>query len=406
MIQDAARAPAFTASSNVTHLRPGPGAALEREMERRRAAGDDVADLTGRLYAVEAPRCATEATPRGPGERRTPPADARFELAAAGARYLSLLSGGRPVNADHLFVTAGAAPALFGACFVLFGPGDRVLVPQPAWSGYATFIHLAGATPVAIPGDPEWSLKIGVEELEYATDSRTVGVVLGSPVNPTGAVYTRTELKGIAEWAERRGMWVVLDESHRRVHYGSGPAPSGLDLPDELVQRVVVVAGLRTLFGEFGWRVALTVAPRVTAATLGRLFETTGAGVPPPIQRSAAQTLTDPRLDADVDRVVQGLRFRRDEVVRSFRGGLGGVEFVEPLGGHHFFFRADRYFGGEVGSALGLAERALTNAGVGVSPGESFGDPRWIRLSYAAPDRDVRRGLERLTAYLRTLERS
>lgn len=395
----------FRASPNIAHVAPGPTAGLDREIERRRAAGDDIIDFSGLTYDVAAPRCAVEIASHTPADRRAAAGADRLELRAAAARYLSLLSGGRPVNADLLVPSPGAAPALYQSCLALFGPGDRVLVPTPTWPGYATHVYLARAIPVPVAGDIEWSLKVGLGDLDRAADARTAGVVLSTPVNPTGAVYTRTELQGIVEWAAERGAWVILDESRRLVHYGTGPCPSALDLPDDLLEHVIVVSGVRAIVGELGWRVAFTVAPRGAAAALSRLDAILGGGIPGPVERAIAQILTDPRLAADLERAVADLRSRRDAIVEHFRAELGGVEFVEPLGGHHFFFRVDGFFGDEVASALQLCERALAEEGVALAPGERFGEPRWVRLSYAAPERDVRRGLARLTVYLRSLER-
>src|SRR5204862_6715492 len=117
----------------------------------------------------------------------------------------------------------------------LFGQREKVLIPSPAWTSYPQIVHLARATPVEVPGDAEWSLKVSVADLDRAYDDSVKGLMINSPVNPTGAVYTLAELRGIAEWAKGKGVWIVADEIYRRIHYGQGAAPSFLDLPDELL---------------------------------------------------------------------------------------------------------------------------------------------------------------------------
>src|SRR5205807_1093315 len=115
-------------------------------------------------------------------------------------RPRSLLSGGRPVNADHIVVSTGSKQSLFNVCFTLFGPGDVVAIPAPAWVSYPQIVHLARGRPVLLAGAPEWSLKVSVRDLERMLPAPK-GLILCSPSNPTGAVYTHAEIKAIAEWA-------------------------------------------------------------------------------------------------------------------------------------------------------------------------------------------------------------
>jgi len=130
---------------------------------------------------------------------------------------------------------------MFATCFSLFGPGDRVLIATPARWGIGEGVRLARAMPVPVVGDQEWSLKVGPGDLDPATDLRTRGLILSSPAEATGAVYARSELAALLQWARERDLKVIADESWRMVHFGSGPAPSVLDLPDELLLRVAVI---------------------------------------------------------------------------------------------------------------------------------------------------------------------
>jgi aspartate aminotransferase len=307
------------------------------------------------------------------------------------------------VNADHVVVSTGAKQSIFNACVTLFGPGDRVLIPSPAWVSYAQIVHLARATPVLVPGPIEWSLKVGVDELEAARDDSTRGIILCSPVNPTGAVYTRAELKAILEWAATHRLWVVADEIYRRIHYGSGPAPSVLDLPDDLLGQVVLVTGVSKTYAMTGWRIGLAVAPQPVARAMAALQSHVTSGASQPAQWAAAAALSDDRIEADVERMVDEFRRRRDLVVEYFREHLAGVEFVEPLGAFYFFFRVDGFFGAGLENALQFCERLMGEQGVALVPGEAFGDDRWVRLSYAAARKDLERGLTRIAEFSRSL---
>ncbi len=396
--------PAVRLSRNLAHLASDAHGSLDREVERRRVAGALVADLAREEPAIDPPRGSLEAALKTLREGQGPTSAAGgLELRAAAARYLSLLSGGRPVNADHVVVSAGARHACFTAFFSLFEHGDHVLLPKPGWPAFEGLVRLARASPVAIQGDLEWSLKVSAHDLGARSDARTAGLVLSTPVNPTGAVYTRSELKTLFEWALERNLWIVCDETYRRVHYGSGPAPSALDLPDELLQRAVVVTGLDASHGLAGWQIAVALAPPEVSRAMGRVQEHAMGAVPWPAQRGAAAALSSDRADHDLARWLDTLREHRDAVVAYFRRELPGVEFIEPLGAYYFFFRVDGFFNGSIASARAFCERLVEEHGVALAHGGTFGDERWVRLNYAASRRDIEWGLEGLATFVRSL---
>ncbi|UCF40426.1 MAG: pyridoxal phosphate-dependent aminotransferase [Gemmatimonadota bacterium] len=397
---------AFRRSRNVAQLEASRTVAIKEEALRRQAAGEDVIDLSVGEPDFATPRIPAEAGIKAiqQGKTRYPPNAGILELRAAAARHLSLLSGGRPINADHVVVSTGARQALFNACFTLFEGGDTVLIPAPAWVSYPQLVHLARAQPVLVPGDPQWSLKVGVDQLERAADARAAGLILCSPVNPTGAVYTRAELRALLEWATERRLWVISDEMYRRIHFGSGPAPSVHDLPDELLERVVVVTGVGKAYAMTGWRIGIAVAPPQVAKAMAALQTHVTSGASQPAQWAAAAALADERVEEDVHRMVETFRSRRDLVVSHIRKEHPGVEFVEPLGAFYLFFRVDGYFDGKLASAAAFCERLLAQQGVALVPGEAFGDGRWVRLSYAASEKLLRKALKRITDFVRSVE--
>jgi aspartate aminotransferase len=388
-------------STNLQYLEASATVAISQEARRRQAAGEDVIDLGAGEPDFPTPPIPAEAGVRAIKEGRTryPANEGILELRAAAATHLSLLSGGRPVNADHIVVSNGSKHSLFNACFTLFGPGDVVAIPAPAWVSYPQIVHLARARPALIPGDPEWSLKVSVRELERILPAAK-GLVLCSPCNPTGAVYTHAEIKAIAQWARDRGIWVIADEIYRRIHYGTGAAPSFLDLPDELLERVVVISGVSKAYAMTGWRIGFALAPGHVAKAMAALQSHTTTGANHPAQYAAAAALSDERVEQDVARMVAEFRKRRDFVVNRFRKDLPGVEFVEPTGAFYFFFRVDS-FGRITGTQF--CTRLVTEKGVALVPGAAFGDDRWVRLSYAAAATDISRALDRIIGFAKKL---
>jgi aspartate aminotransferase len=360
-------------SPNLQYLETSATIAVSREAKRRRAAGEDVVDLGAGEPDFPTPSIPADAGIRAikDGKTNYPPTEGILELRAAAATHLSLLSGGRPVNADHIVVSSGSKQSLFNACFALFGPGDVVAIPAPAWVSYPQIVHLARARPVMVQGDPEWSLKVSVRELERIVPA-ACGLVLCSPSNPTGAVYTHGELKGIAQWARDRKVWVISDEIYRRIH------------------------GVSKAYAMTGWRIGLALAPAPVAKAMAALQSHTTTGANHPAQYAAAAALGDERVEQDVARMVAEFRRRRDAVVGRFRKELPGVEFVEPTGAFYFFFRVDS-FGRITGTQF--CHRLVVEKGVALVPGAAFGDDRWVRLSYAAAAADITKGMDRLVEF-------
>lgn len=397
--------PEFTRSRNLRRLEPSATLAVTQEASRRRAAGEHIIDLSAGEPDFVTPEIISEGGIRAINEGKThyPPNVGLLELRAAAARHLSMLSGGRAVNPDNIVVSTGAKQALFNVCFSLFGPNDTVLIPSPAWVSYPQMVHLARAHPHLIQGDPEFGLKVSVDDLETAADVNTRGVILCSPNNPTGSVYTSSELRAIAEWAADRKVWLIADEIYRRIHYAPGPAPSVLDLPDDLLGRVIVIYGVSKAYAMTGWRIGFALAPSDVAKALAALQGHVTSGASHPSQCAAAVAFSDARVEEEVASMVGEFRNRRDLVVDHFRRHLPGLEFVDPLGAFYFFFRVDSCFGDDITDSVGFCQKLIADQGVALVPGEAFGDDRWIRLSFAASEENIREALERIVLFINGL---
>jgi len=393
-------------SRNVAALAPSATLAVSKEAARLRKEGMNVVDLGAGEPDFATPRLVAEAGIKATqrGETKYTATEGLMELRAAIARRLSLLSGGRAVNADNIVVSNGCKQSIFNACICLFGANDKVLIPTPAWTSYPQIVHLARAMPVEVPGDPEWSLKVSVKDLDRWHDDAVKGLILNSPSNPTGAVYTQAELKAILEWAKRKGVWVIADEIYRQIHYGLGPAPSVLDFPDDLLERVVLVDGASKAFAMTGWRIGFSYAQRDLTKTIGALQSHMTSGANTMAQWAALEAYANDAVQDDVQAMVVQFRRRRDGLVARFRAELPGVEYVEPLGAFYLFFRADSLFSKALPNATEFCRRLIVDEGLALVPGAAFGDDRWVRLSYAASDENLKEGVDRLVREFRRLE--
>src|SRR4051812_32798866 len=157
-----------TLSENLAYLKPSETVSINQETQRRKAAGEDVIDLSAGEPDFDTPKVAAESGIKAiqQGKTKYPPNVGLLDLRAAVARQLSLLSNGRAVNADGIVISTGAKQSLFNVIFTLFGPGDRVLIPAPAWVSYPQIVHLARAEPVMVNGDIQYGLKVSVADLE------------------------------------------------------------------------------------------------------------------------------------------------------------------------------------------------------------------------------------------------
>ncbi len=393
-------------SPNVQHLKASETVAISNEAKRRKAAGEDVLDLGVGEPDFDTPAPAAQAGILAiqKGLTRYPPNVGIADLRKGIAGALSRMSGGRAVDPDQIVVSSGSKQSIFNACFTLFGPRDQVLIPAPAWVSYPQIVHLCRAEPVLVPGDVEWGLKVSARDLDRHSTKSTRGLILCSPCNPTGAVYTLPELRSIAEWARKNDVWIISDEIYRRINFGNGPAPSLLDLPDDLLERVVVIYGASKAYAMTGWRIGAALAPAHLTKAMAALQSHTTTGANQPAQWAAATAFTDERVDSEVDRMVAAFRRRRDYLVERFRREAPGIEFVEPHGAFYFFFRVDGIRAKDPVTGSSFCEQLMRQEGVALVPGGAFSDDRWVRLSYAVSDGELERALGKIIGLIRSLE--
>lgn len=390
-------------SDNVRLLEPSATMAVSARARELRAAGHDVIDLSAGEPDFGTPHFIAEAgidAIRNGQTYYAPPAGLpalREAIAAELARQ-----SGRDISPASVVVTVGAKQALFNACFVLFGPGDRVLVPAPYWTSYPALVHLARAEPVAVHADPERGFKVTVRELDRAAEGGVRGLILNSPSNPTGAVYTPDELEAIASWAAERDVWLISDEIYARICYVGERAPGLLDLDPALGRRAVVVNGASKIFAMTGWRIGYSHSDPELARRMAALQSqiTSCASTPAQFAATAAYRAGPAELDT-VQQMIDTFRRRRERVVALFDKRLPGVSYVRPDGAFYVFFRADPWAQAGDASAAGSVEvctRLLEETGVALVPGAAFGDDRFIRLSFAASEEVLVEGIHRLAS--------
>jgi aspartate/methionine/tyrosine aminotransferase len=309
---------------------------------------------------------------------------------------------GTPVTAAQVLVTNGAKQALYNTFATLLDPGDEVLFTSPYWVTYPESIRLAGGVPVPVAADESAGFRPTVEQLEAARTSRTKVLLFASPQNPTGAVHRRDEVDAIGRWAAENDLWVVTDEIYQLLVYGDVQFTSIVARIPELAERSVVINGVSKTFSMTGWRVGWMVGPTdvITAAT--NLQSHATSNVDNVAQAAALAGLTGPMDSAEEMRAAfDRRRMRMIELLCA----IPGVSCVEPHGAFYAFPSFADALDKEIGprrptSTVELAEVILEEARVAVVPGEAFGAPGYMRLSYALGDDDLEEGISRIAKLL------
>jgi aspartate aminotransferase len=392
----------YTPSANVADLQESATIAVSTRAKALRAAGRAVIDLGAGEPDFPTPAFIRESAKRAldAGATRYTLVEGILPLREIIAERANEHLGTGTIAAADVVVSTGSKQSLFNSCFALFGAGDEVLVPTPAWTSYYQMLTLARATPIAVLGRREHSLKVTPADLEAASTPRTRGVMLNSPTNPTGAVYDVDELRAFLALAASRGWWVISDEIYREISYES-TAPSLFDAArgdPALRERLIVVDGVAKAYAMTGWRIGWSVSPREVARATCALQSHTTSNASAVSQHAALCALSSREQSAAaIATMVAEFRRRRDAATALLRAA--GVEFIEPRGAFYLFVRVPTR-DGESDAGTAFAKELLDTREVAVVPGAAFCTPDWIRISYAAPTHDVLEGVQRVVDLL------
>ena len=384
---------AFAPSANVAFLKESATIAVSARARALKAQGRNVIDLGAGEPDFDTPEFIRRAGQRAidAGATKYTATEGILPLREAIAAQTNGRWGGDEIKAADVVVSNGSKQSLFNACFALFGEGDEVLIPTPSWTSYYEMVALSRAKPVSVVGDPQNGLKVTAAFLDAASTPRTRGIMLNSPCNPTGAVYSADELGEILALADERDWWVLSDEIYRRISYG-GPAASVLDLSTRR-DRLIVIDGVAKAYAMTGWRIGWTVAPRAVSATMGALQSHTTSNAAAVSQHAALEALTNvDAAEKAIASMVAEFQARRDAVVKEARVAPG-LQFVFPEGAFYLYANVATSQGGD-GTAFAAA--LLEKHDIAIVPGAAFFTPDWVRLSYAAPREHVIAGVQRL----------
>jgi aspartate aminotransferase len=395
-------------SSRIAGIAESATLAVDAKAKAMKAAGRPVIgfgagepDFPTPAYVVEA----AERACREPRFHRYTPAAGLPELREAVAAKTARDSGYQ-VQPNQVLITNGGKHAVFNAFACLLDPGDEVLLPAPYWTTYPESIRLAGGAPVVVPADESTGYQVTVAQLEAARTPRTKVLLFCSPSNPTGTVYPPEQVEAIGRWAVEHGIWVITDEIYEHLVYGDARHVSMPVVVPELADTCLVLNGVAKTYAMTGWRVGWMIGP-ADIVKAGANLQSHATSNVCNVAQAAALVAVSGDLSAVAEMRTAFDRRRRTMV--DMLNAIDGVACPEPHGAFYAYPSVRGLLGRPLrgrtpATSLELAAVALEEAEVAVVPGEAFGTPGYLRLSYALGDADLAEGVGRLARLFAEVE--
>ncbi|MCL2751690.1 MAG: pyridoxal phosphate-dependent aminotransferase [Firmicutes bacterium] len=305
----------------------------------------------------------------------------------------------------QVIVSNGAKHSLYNAMLAIVNPGDQVILPAPYWLTYPELVMLCGGIPKYVKTKESDGFKMTAEQLKKAIGPKTKALILNSPSNPTGAVYSKNELCALAKVIEETGIYVIADEIYEKLIY-KGSHYSIAQYSQKLYDQTILVNGMSKSYSMTGWRVGYLAAPANVAKAIDGVQSHTTSNPNSIAQYAALAALKEEAEEkAFVGKMAAVFDTRRKYMIARLKK-MKAVSYYEPDGAFYVMVKVKKIFGKSAGgklmmSAQNVAEQLLDVAHVAAVPGEAFGAPEYLRLSYCMSDKDIAEGLDRIEAFLK-----
>ncbi|MCW1916774.1 pyridoxal phosphate-dependent aminotransferase [Luteolibacter sp. GHJ8] len=382
-------------SSRIQEVTPSLTLAVTNQAKAMLAKGEEVYGLAGGEPEVDTPQFIKDAAIAAmqSGKTKYTPSGGIPELREALAAKL-IGDNNLAYDPKQICVTSGAKMACFNAILAVVEEGDEVIIPTPYWVSYPEMVKLAGGKPVLVETKESNGWKMTAEQFEAAMTPATKMVILNSPSNPTGAVYTEQELRDIGEVALSEDIVILSDEIYEKLIYGDNKHVSIASLSQELYDLTITVNGFSKAYSMTGWRLGYTAAPKALAEAIDKIQNHTVSNATTFAQYGALAALqgdqtfiSDLRDEYDVKRQFVFARLR----------GINNIRVVEPKGAFYFFV-----YTGQLGlKSMNLTDKLLSRYKVAAVPGIAFGYDEGIRLSYCTTLDVLNEGLTRFEQFCR-----
>jgi aspartate aminotransferase len=386
-------------NQTVTAIAPSATLAITSKAAELKAQGIQVCAFAAGEPDFNTPDCIKNACEAALDEHKT-----RYVAAAGLPELRTALSeklqteNGVSYEPSQILVANGGKHALAQVFQTLINPGDEVIIPAPFWLSYPEMVRVAGGVPVFVKTSVEDGFLMSPEQLEAAITPKTVAVVMNSPSNPTGMMYTPEQLRAIGEVAIKHDIWVVSDEIYEKMVYGGVEQASMAAFGPEFYDHTITVNGFSKTFAMTGWRLGYAAGPKPFMKALFALQSHLASAPNTFAQWGAIAALKE--AGPDVATMVKAFAERRERIY-ALMSAIPGVKCPKPEGAFYVFPDISS-FGM---TSLEFAQRLLEEHHVAVVPGIAFGDDTCVRLSYACSMDNIEEGMRRFTAFCASLKK-
>ncbi len=308
---------------------------------------------------------------------------------------------------SEIVISSGAKSSLYHAISAIVDEGDEVILPTPFWLTYPELVKLAGGELVYVDAKKENGYKMTAQQFESAVTKKTKCLILNTPNNPTGAVYSEEEIKAIAKVAEKYGIYVISDEIYEKLVYDGESHYSIAQYSEFMKEHTIIINGMSKTYSMTGWRIGYLAAPSVIAKAISSMQSHTTSNACSIAQYASVTALSDPKGDEFINEM-QTIFDERRKLMVELLSDINGIECIEPKGAFYVFVNVSslfgkKYDGVEINGSLCFADCALKK-GVALIPGIAFGNDDCIRLSYAISKEDIVEGIKRFKEFVNEIK--
>lgn len=394
-------------SQKFASIPPSATLAIDSKYKEMKKAGEDVIGFGAGEPDFDTPEHIRESAIHAinTGVTKYTPASGTIEIKDAVVRKFKR-ENGLEYTRENIVVSNGAKHSLMNAFGVLLNPGDEVILPAPYWVSYFDMIRLNDGVPVILTTTEEKDFKFNVEDLNRVYTEKTKALVLNTPSNPTGMVYTDDELKAIADWAVEKGVYVISDEIYEHLVYDGSRPRSIASFGEEIREQTIIVNGVSKTFAMTGWRIGYLAATAKLAKAISNV-QSHATSNPNSIAQAATITALDGPMDG-VEEMKKAFCERRNYMVERINQ-MDGVSCRKPQGAFYVMMNIKALIGKKIAGTViqgseDFARVFLDEFKVAVVPCVSFGAEGFVRWSYATSMENIERGLDRLEQLLATKE--
>lgn len=399
--------PKISLSARVKQIKPSPTLAVNAKAKALKAAGADILN-----FSVGEPDFDTPEHVREAGKAAIDAGFTRYtavpgipELREAIARQFAD-NHGLHYNPEQIQVSCGGKHGLYNMAQALFGPGDEVLVLAPYWVSYPDIIQLAGATPVIVPLTEEKDFDLEIEVLKKYVTGNTRGIIINSPSNPTGSVFSVEALQAIGEMARVHNWVIITDDIYDTITYIDGKLPHILGVNPDLIDQTLVLNGVSKSFAMTGWRIGYTAGPQHIISAMNKIQSQSTSNPSSVAQKAAFAAVSGPQ---DFPATMQKAFVPRLDYIMKALAEIEGVTCVRPSGAFYVFPNISAYYGRSfngkvITGSLDMADYLLDEYKIAAVPGIAFGADNFVRFSFATSMDVIEDGMNRFKEALARLK--